>query len=91
MSHEQCNRRWLKKKAENANTGVVDVQTKWTLSICLASLFIVNLFYYLTYFCYYLWVSLYLLVLFMGTIVIFQLTFTFIYSTFSKKFSISVK
>ena len=34
MFHEQCNRRWLKKKkkAENANAGDVDAQTKRTLS-----------------------------------------------------------
>ena len=32
-----------------------------------------------------------LLVLFMGPTVLFYLTFTFIYSTYSKKFSISVK
>ena len=32
---------------------------------------------------------LYFLVLFMGHTVLFQLTFTFIYSTFSKKFSVS--
>ena len=39
----------------------------------------VNLFYYSAYF----------LLLFMGHTVLFQLTFTFIYSTFSKKFSVS--
>ena len=32
-----------------------------------------------------------LFILFMGSIVLFQLIFTFIYSTFSKKFSVSVK
>ena len=33
MSHEQCNRRWVKKKkkTESANVGDVDMQTKWTL------------------------------------------------------------
>ena len=51
----------------------------------------INLFYYSTYFCYYLRAPLYFLVLFMGLIVLFQLTFTFIYSTFSKKISISAK
>jgi len=34
---------------------------------------------------------LHFLVLFMGSIVLFQLIFTFIYTTFSKKFSISEK
>ena len=51
----------------------------------------VSLFYYSTYFCYYLWVSLYFLVLFIGSTILFQLPFNFIYSTFSKKFSISTK
>ena len=51
----------------------------------------VDLFYYLAYFYYYLWVLLYFLVLFMGSTILFQLTFTFIYSTFSKKFSVSAK
>ena len=50
-----------------------------------------SLFYYLVYFCYYSWVSLHFLVLFISLNVLFQLTFTFIYSTFSKKFSVSVK
>ena len=55
------------------------------LSVCLASLFFVNLFYYSAYFCYYLWVSLHFLVLFMSFIIPFQLIFTFIYRTFSQK------
>ena len=59
--------------------------------VCLAKIIFVNLFYYLAYFCYYSWVSLHFLILFVGFIVLFQLTFTFIYSTFSKKFSVSVK
>ena len=50
-----------------------------------------NLFYYSAYFCYYLWVSLHFLVLFMGLTILFQLIFTFIYSTFSKKISLSTK
>ena len=50
-----------------------------------------NLFYYSTYFCYYLQAPLHFSVLFMGSTVLFQLTFTFIYSTFSKKISVSTK
>ena len=42
-------------------------------------------------FCYYLWALQYFLILFMGLTVLFQLTFTFIYSTFSKKLSVSTK
>ena len=45
----------------------------------------------LAYFCYYSWVPLYFWVLFMSLTILFQLTITFIYSTFSKKFSISAK
>ena len=45
----------------------------------------------LIYFYYYLWVLQYFLVLFIGFTVLFQLIFTFIYSTFSKKISISAK
>ena len=45
----------------------------------------------LAFFWYYLWVSLYFLVPFISLTLLFQLTFTFIYSTFSKKFSISIK
>ena len=60
-------------------------------SVRLALIIFANLFYYSTYFYYCSWVPLYFLVLFMGFIVLFQLTFTFIYSTFSKKFSVSTK
>ena len=59
--------------------------------VCLAKIIFTNLFYYSTYFCYYSWVSLHFLVLFMSLFVLFQLIFTFIYSTFSKKFSVSAK
>ena len=55
------------------------------LSVCLVSLFFVNLFSYSAYFCYYLWVSLHFLVLFINFIILFQLIFTFIYRTFSQK------
>ena len=48
-------------------------------------------FYYLAYFCNYSQVLLHFLVLFMSSTVLFQLPFSFIYSTFSKKFSISAK
>ena len=61
------------------------------LSVILAWLNFASLFYYLAYFCYYSWVPLHFLVLFMGHTILFQLTFTFIYSTFSKKFLVSVK
>ena len=59
--------------------------------VCWTKIISVNLFYYLIYFCYYLWVLLHFLVLFIGLVVLFQLIFTFIYSTFSKKISISIK
>ena len=62
-----------------------------SLSICLAKIIFANLFYYSVYFYYYSWIPLHFFVLFMGLIVLFQLTFTFIYSTFSKKFSVSAK
>ena len=62
-----------------------------TLSVCLASLFFANLFYYSAYFYYYLWVPLHFLILFMNSTVLFQFTFTFIYNNFSKKFTVSVK
>ena len=58
---------------------------KSSISVFLASLIFVNLFYYSTYFFYYSWISLHFLVLFISLTVLFQLTFTFIYSTFSKK------
>ena len=45
----------------------------------------------LIYICYYLWALQYFLVLFIGFTALFQLTFIFIYSTFSKKFSVSAK
>ena len=61
------------------------------LSVHLTKIIFANLFYCLAYFCYYLWVLLHFLVLFMGFTLLFQLLFIFIYSTFSKKFSISVK
>ena len=61
------------------------------LSVCLAKIIFVNLFYYSTYFYYYLWALLHFLELFMGSIVLFQLTFSFIYSSFNKKFSIATK
>ena len=64
---------------------------KKKLSICLASLFFANLFYYSAYFQYYSWVSLHFLALFMDLNILFQLTFTFIYNTFRKKFSVSAK
>ena len=64
----------------------------------LAKIIFANLFYYSTYFYYYSWILLYFLILFMGPLILymgllilFQLTFTLIYSTFSKKLSISVK
>ena len=69
----------------------IKVQLLKRLSVYLAKIIFAKLFYYSTYFCYYLWVSLHFLVIFMGPTVLFQLTFTFIYSTFSKKFSISTK
>ena len=56
------------------------------VSMCLAKIIFVNLFYYSADFYYYSWVPLYFLVLFMSLTVLFQLTFTFIYSTFNKKF-----
>ena len=61
---------------------------KCVFGICLKSHFFF-FFYYSAYFCYYSWVPLHFLVLFIGPIVLFQLPFNFIYSTFSKKFSIS--
>ena len=61
------------------------------LSLHLEADYKASLFYYLVYFCYYSWVSLYFLVLFISLNVLFQLTLTFIYSTFSKKFSVSIK
>ena len=61
------------------------------LSVCLASLFFANLFYYLAFFTIIHGSQLHFLVLFIGHTELFQLTFTFIYSTFSKKFSISAK
>ena len=61
------------------------------ISVRLARLNFANLFYYSAYFWYYSWVSLHFLVLLMCLTVLFQLTFTFIYSTFSKKFSVSAK
>ena len=64
---------------------------KHTLSVRLAKIIFANLFYHLAYFCYNSWVILHFLVLFMSPTVLFQLTFTFIYSTFSKKFSVSAK
>ena len=54
-------------------------------------IFFANLFYYSANFYYYLWVLLHFLILFMGLTVLFQLIFTFIYSTFNKKFSVSIK
>ena len=62
-----------------------------SLSVCLAKIIFANLFYYSAYFYYYLRVLLHFLVLFIGPTVLFQLTFTFIYSTFSKKISVSTK
>ena len=70
---------------------VQDGFRKCLLSVRLALIIFARLFYYSAYFYYYSWVSLHFLVLFMGLTVLFQLTFTFIYSTFSKKFSVSVK
>ena len=60
-------------------------------SVCLAKIIFANLFYYSAFFCYYSWAPLHFLILFMSLIILFQLTFTFIYSTFSKKFSLSAK
>ena len=54
-------------------------------------LFFANLFYYSTYFCYYSWALLHLLVLFIDPAILFLPSFTFIYSTFSKKISVSAK
>ena len=62
-----------------------------TLCLCLDTNEKWKLFYYLAYFCYYSLASLHFFVQFMGLTVLFQLTFTFIYSTFSNKFSVSVK
>ena len=62
-----------------------------TCSVYLTKIIFANLFYYSTYFYYYSWILLHFLVLLMSLIVLFQLFFTFIYSTFSKKFSVSTK
>ena len=72
------------KKKKNADARM------WTQSKCILSVCLVKI-KKSTYFCYYLWVLLHFLVLFIGSTVLFQLTFTFIYSTFSKKFSVSTK
>ena len=64
---------------------------KHELSVCSTWMKFANLFYYSIYFLYYSWVLLHFLVLFMDPTILFHITFTFIYSTFSKKFSISVK
>ena len=60
-------------------------------NVCLAKIIFANLFYYSAYFYYHLWASLHFFILFIGPTVLFQLIFTFIYSTFSKKFSVSIK
>ena len=50
-----------------------------------------QLFYYLVYFFYYSRVLLHFFYTIHDTVVLFQLVFNFIYSTFSKKISISTK
>ena len=78
---------WLEKEWKLLRKWFVTLKS----SVYLASLFFANLFYYLAYFCYYSWVPLQFFVLFINPTILFQLTFTFIYSTFSKKFSVSAK
>jgi len=63
----------------------------FNLNACLAKIIFANLFYYSTYFCYFLWVLLHFLVLLIDLTILFQLIFIFIYSTFSKKISVSAK